>query len=246
MLRLGGGWMGILFLAGLLLGLRNPVARRLRYFTMMCLGVFIVVSALGRTQLMIIAPEMNTENPLVLLTPLVVIFGVAFFLTLLNQMNAPSVEVRYAVVGLVVVLACQPLIMTLLPPKSSPSAYPPYYPPDIQKFSGWMQPDELVMSDIPWAVAWYGDRQCTWTTLNAQSELYALNDYIKPVNALYLTLYTLDGKLFSECVQGSVGNWNNFAYKTVSLNQLPDKFPLTHFPLEALASGLFLADRQRW
>src|ERR1017187_4167408 len=102
MLSLGGGWMGILFLAGLLLGLRNVVARRLRYFTMMCLGVFLVVSALGRTQLSYISPELNTENPLVLLPPLVVIFGVAFFLTLLNQMNAPSVQVRSGVVGLVI------------------------------------------------------------------------------------------------------------------------------------------------
>jgi hypothetical protein len=246
MLRLGGGWMGILFLAGLLLGLRNVMARRLRYFTMMCLGVFILVSALGRTQLSFISPELNTENPLVLLTPLVVIFGVAFFLTLLNQMNVPSVEVRSGVIGLVVVLACQQFIMTLLPPKSSPSAYPPYYPPEIQKFSGWMRPDELVMSDIPWAVAWYGDRQCIWTTLNAQYEFVAFNDFIKPVNALYLTLNTLDGKLFTECIQGSVGSWNNFVYKTVALNQLPNHFPLVNFPLETLNSGLFLSDRKRW
>ena len=88
-LRLGGGWMAVLFLAGLLLGLRNVVARRLRYFTMMCLGVFILVSALGRTQWTAMSPELNTENPLVLLTPLVVIFGVAFFLTLLEPDERP-------------------------------------------------------------------------------------------------------------------------------------------------------------
>ena len=92
LLRLGGGWVGVLFLAGLLLGLRNTCARRLRYFTMMCLGVFILVSALGRTQCTPISPEMNTENLLVLLTPLVVIFGVAFFLTLLNQMNTAVIS----------------------------------------------------------------------------------------------------------------------------------------------------------
>ena len=51
LLRLGDGWMGVLFLAGVLLGLRNAAARRLRYFTLMCLGVFIVAEALGRTQM---------------------------------------------------------------------------------------------------------------------------------------------------------------------------------------------------
>ncbi len=245
MLRLGGGWMGILFLAGLLLGLRNPVARRLRYFTMMCLGVFLIVSALGRTQLSTISPETNTENLLVLLTPLVVIFGVAFFLTLLNQMNAPLVEVRYGVVGLVVVLACQPFIMTLLPPKAAPGAYPPYYPPEIQKFSGWMRPDELMMSDIPWAVAWYGDRQCTWTTINSQYEFFQFFDYVKPVRALYLTLNTLDAKLFTECLQGGVDSWGNFVFKTVAANQIPPQFPLKTAPYGVL-SGLFLTDHQRW
>jgi len=244
--RLGGGWMGILFLAGLLLGLRNVVARRLRYFTMFCLGMFLVVSALGRTQWGVLSPDLNSENLLVLLTPLAVIFGVAFFLTLVVQMNVPAPQVRYLVVGLVVVLVRLQFITTLLPPKMSPVAYPPYYPPDIQKFSAWMKPDELVMSDVPWAVAWYGDRQCAWTTLNCQYEFTGLNDFIKPVNALYLTLNTLDGRFLSECVQGGVQNWSNFAYKTVAYDQLPDDFPLKQFPLQSLGSGLFLCDHKRW
>jgi hypothetical protein len=244
--RLGGGWMGILFLAGLLLGLRNIGARRLRYFTMICAGVFLIFSALGRTQWSLLAPELNTENLLVLLTPLAVIFGVAFFVTLLVQMDVPTPGIRYAVVAVVVVLVRLPFILTLLPPKTSPVAYPPYYPPDIQKISSWMQPNELMMSDIPWAVAWYGDQQCTWTTFNCQYEFVALNDFIKPVNGLYLTLYTLDARFLSECVQGGVDNWGNFVYKTVAYNQLPAKFPLSKSPFEALRSGLFLSDRQRW
>jgi hypothetical protein len=244
--RLGGGWIGILFLAGLLLGLRNVVARRLRYFTMICLGVFMVVTALGRTQWSLVEGDMTTENLLVLLTPLVIIFGVAFFLTLLNQMNVPSLEMRYIVVGLVMILACLQFILTLLPPRVPPIAYPPYYPPDIQKFSAWMGPDELVMSDVPWAVAWYGGRQCTWTTINCQYEFVQLNDFIKPVSALYLTLNALDGKLLTECVQGSPDNWSNFGYKTIAYNQIPNHFPLKQFPLESFLSGLFITDHQRW
>src|ERR1035437_8556334 len=245
LLRLGGAWLGVLFLAGLLLGLRNVMARRLRYFTVRCLGVFILVSALGRTQWSVISPELNTENPLVLLTPLVMIFGVAFFLTLLNQMNSPSLEARYGVVGLVVVLACQQFIMTLLPPRTSPIAYPPYYPPEIQKIAGWMHPDELVMSDIPWAVAWYGDRQCTWTTINSRYEFFALNDYLKPVHALYLTLGTMDARLVTECLQGGVDSWGNFVLKTVAANQIPSQFPLKASG-RLSGFGLFLTDRQRW
>jgi hypothetical protein len=243
--RLGGGWMGILFLAGLLLGLRNPVARRLRYFTMMCLGVFIVVSALGRTQLTIISPELNTENPLVLLTPLVAIFGVAFFLTLLSQMNTPLPPVRFGVVGLVVALACQPFIMTLLPPSTSPRAFPPYEPAEIQKFGSWMRPGELIMSDIPWAMAWYGDRQCTWTTINSDYEFFQFNDYVKPVSALYLTAMTLDAKLYTDCFRGGADSWGKFIFKIVAANEIPPQFPLKAAPY-AVSTGLFLTDHQRW
>ena len=69
----------------------------------------------------------------------------------------------------------------------------------------------------------------------AQYEFVALNDYIKPVNGLYLTRDTLDGKLFTECIQGGVDSWSNFAYKTVAFNQLPGNFPLVNFPLESLS-----------
>jgi hypothetical protein len=244
--KLGDSWMGILFLAGLLLGLRNVAARRLRYFTMTCLGVFLVVTALSRTHWSVLDPELNAENLLVLLTPLAVMFGVAFFLTMLSQMNVPTPGMRLVVVALVVLLVRLQFILTFLPPKISTVAWPPYYPPDIQEVSAFIQPKELMMSDIPWAVAWYGDRQCTWTTLNCGYQFVALNDFIKPVSGLYLTLNTLNGSLLTDCVHGNPDNWSNFAYKTVAYNQLPDKFPLTKFPVDVLRSGLFLTDQQRW
>jgi 4-amino-4-deoxy-L-arabinose transferase-like glycosyltransferase len=245
LLRIGGSWVAVLFFAGLLLGLRNIAARRMRYFTMMCLGVFIVVQAMGRTQLTTISSDLSSENLLVLLTPFVVIFGIAFFLTLLNQMKTPTPQVRLGVIVLMVAVSCQTFIANLLPPKSSPVAYPPYYPPEIQKVSDWMRPDELMMSDIPWAVAWYGDHQCVWTTANSQYEFFQFNDYVKDVRGLYLTLNTLDQKLFTECLQGGVDSWGNFVLKTVAANQIPPQFPLKVAPY-GLLSGLFLTDRQRW
>ena len=54
----------------------------MRYFLLMCLGMFIVVQALGQTQLSDESPDVNSENLLVLLAPLVFIYGVSFFFTL--------------------------------------------------------------------------------------------------------------------------------------------------------------------
>ena len=247
LLRLGGGWLGILFFVGLLLGLPGLLARRMRYFTMACLGVFVVVQALGRTRLADYASELNSENLLVLLTPLVVIFGVAAFLKLIDQMNLMLSQIRSLAIGLMALLASLPLIATLLSPKISPVTYPPYYPPEIQRISGWMRSDELMMSDIPWAVAWYGQRQCAWTTLNARSEFLALNDNLaKPVRALYLTLVTLDSRLVSECLQGGVESWGNFVFQVVTASDIPPGFPLHHAPTGFLPDRLFLTDQQRW
>jgi hypothetical protein len=246
--KLGESWASMLFLAGLLLGFRSAASRRLRYFLLMCLGTFIVVQALGRTGLSDESPEVNSENLIVLTTPLVFIYGVVFFLTFLGQMKLPVKQLRSAIIGLFVALSCLPLIDTLLASKVSPVVYPPYYPPDIQKVAGWMKENELMMSDVPWAVAWYGHHQCVWLTLNAQDDFFAINDDLKPVQGLYLTPETLDAKLLSDCVRGGENSWGNFLLKSMVQNQAPLKFPLMHTPTgsAAIPSGLFLTDRQRW
>jgi len=175
-----------------------------------------------------------------------VIFAMAAFIALLNQLNTPSPEIRIGTVGLMLVVCCHTLFVNFVPPRASPVAYPPYYPPDIQKLSTWMRSDELIMSDIPWAVAWYGDRPSIWLTTNARKDFFAISDQIKHVSALYLTLSTMDGRLYSECVQGGANSWNHMVFRMLAANQLPEGFPLQVFPAFSLNSGLFLTDRVRW
>jgi hypothetical protein len=239
-----GGWAAVLFFAGLLLGLRNITARRMRYFTLMCLGVFIIAQALGKTGLSDFSPELNSENLLVLLTPLAFIFGLVFFLTLLDQMDFPAPPIRYAVIVLLIVFLWLPLIADLLPPKPSPTAYPPYHPPEIQTVSGWLKNDELMMSDVPWAVAWYGHHACVWDSLDVKDNFYALNDYFQPVKGIYLTTETLDGKFFSEMARGGENGWGHFSVQVGMKNDFPRGFPL-QIP-KVLNSGIFFTDRPRW
>jgi hypothetical protein len=246
--KLGGSWASVLFFAGLLLGFSRPGARRMRYFLMMCLGMLMIVQALGRTWLSDDSPEINSENLLVLVAPLVFIFGAAFFFTLLDQMTLPAVELRYVVIGLFIALCCLPLVLAMSS-KARPVNYPPYYPPDIQKAAGWMKENELMMSDVPWAVAWYGQRQCVWLTDDANAAFYAVNDYIKPVNGLFLTPRTTDSRLVSDCLQAGGDSWGHFAFEVYSQNKIPANFPLQHYPLGSaamIAHELFLTDVDRW
>jgi len=244
--KLGGSWVSMLFLAGLLLNFRSPAVRRMRYFLLMCLAVWVVVQALGRTQLSEESPEINSENLLVLLVPLVFIYGVSLFLILLEQMALPLRELRYVVKIIFVVLCCTPMIFALLPPRAIPVVYPPYYPPDIQLVTGWMKPNELMMSDVPWAVAWYGQRQCTWLTLNAQDDFFAINDYLKPVQALYLTPKTMDTKFASDWIRADEHSWGNFILQAVAQGKIPTSFPLNHAPTGFFPERMFLTDAERW
>jgi hypothetical protein len=246
--KLGGSWASLLFLAGLLLGFRGTATRRMRYFLLMCLGTFIVVQALGRTQLSDESPEVNSENLLVLLVPLVFCYGVSFFFTFLGQMKLVVLQLRYAVIAVFAVLSCLPMIFMFMLPKGSPVVYPPYYPPDIQQTAAWMKENELMMSDVPWAVAWYGRHQCVWLTLNAQDEFFAINDdfNLKPVLALYLTPKTMDGKFVSDMVHSGEHSWGSFIAVGVLQNQIPQGFPLRNAPTGFLPDRLFLTDRDRW
>ncbi len=244
--RFGGNWATLLFWAGLLLSFRSAAARRLRYFLLLCLGTFVVVQALGQTQLSVETPEVNSENLLVLFAPLAFIYGVSFFLTLLEQMNLPALQLRYPIIGAFLVLTCLPMIFVLLPPKTNPVTYPPYYPPELQQTASWMQKNELMMSDVPWAVAWYGQRQCVWLSLNAQSDFFAINDNLKPVLAVYLTPETMDSRFVSDWVMTRDYSWGSYILQVVTQHQIPPAFPLRIAPKGFLPERLYLTDRERW
>ena len=109
-----------------------------------------------------------------------------------------------------------------------------------------MKENELMMSDVPWAVAWYGNHQSIWLTLNAQDDFFAINDYFKPVQALYLTPETMDGKFVSDLVRSGEHSWGSFIALGVLQNQIPQGFPLRNSPTGFLPDRLFLTDRERW
>ncbi len=245
--RLGGSWGAVMFFAGLLLGFRNQAARHLRYFLMGSLVVLTVFQALGETQQSEASPTINPENLIVLVVPLMFIFGTVCFLTFLDQMKLPFPELRYIIMGGFVFVCSTTLIGSLFQSRPSPVVYPPYFPPDFQKVEAWTKPDELIMSDIPWAVAWYGDRQCVWLTLDAKQDFYAINDYLKSIEGLYLSRETLDGKLVTDCAASGPNSWGRMVLNIVAQKPLDSTFPLRRAPSSSImSSGLFLTDRPRW
>jgi 4-amino-4-deoxy-L-arabinose transferase-like glycosyltransferase len=173
--QLGGTWLTALFLVGLLVAYHDPAVSRTRYFVVVSLILMCLVQALGRTQLSEDSPQINSENLLVLFAPLLIIYGVSLFYLLLEQVEMPFRELRYAAISLFAIIASLPMILSFFSPHIVPISYPPYYPPALQEAAEkFTKPDELTVSDLPWAMAWYGQRQCAW--LNGPADVITINE----------------------------------------------------------------------
>jgi hypothetical protein len=112
------------------------------------------------------------------------------------------------------------------------------------------------MSDVPWAMAWYGERQSVWLTLKVgpdvtdpatHEDFLAINDYQKPIGALYLTPRTIDARFFTEWISAKELSWGSFILESLVKKELPPQFPLHKMIRGLFASGqLVLADTERW
>jgi hypothetical protein len=186
--RLGGNWVSAFFLVGLFIPFRNPALGRMRIFLLCSMALLFVVQAAGQTHLTGDSPEINSENLLALLAPLVFVYGVALFYTLLDQLNLVTVDTRGAVVGGFILVMCAPLLMSFMVGHRPDR---PIRPIRRCIFEGSRADaaEEFMVSDIPGAVAWYGDRQCGWLPLDDDQEFYEFNR-LKPIKAVYLTQRT--------------------------------------------------------
>ena len=241
--RLGGNWVPAFFLVGLLIPFRSAALGRVRGFLLCSMAVLFVAQALGRTHLSSDSPEINSENLLALLAPLVFVYGVAVFYTLLDQLQLIAVDARGAVVGALVLVASAPLLMSLLVGRG-PTANTPYSPLHIQRIARMMQPGEFMISDIPGAVAWYGDRPCGWLPLDDDREFYLYNSF-KPIKAVYLTQRTTNSRFLAQMML-NFKSWGHFAVECEMHGEVPAGFPLTKAPLGFLPDQVLVSDQARW
>lgn len=253
----GSGWVLALFFVSLLVGFRTPLIRRMRYWVLGSLVICYVTQALGRTELSEESVGIHSENYLVLLLPFLSVYAAAFFQTLLENIQVPAASLRRGITAILVALAGLPLLLQILPPRIIPIVYPPYYPPAIQPMGEWFKPNELLMSDVPWAVAWYGNRQCVWLTLEAtgisdvdsDENFFAVNDRLKPVYGLYLTPRSTNMRFETEILPA--GSWGSLILD-VSLGSrqgrpvVPATFPLRTVAPRFLPEQILLVDWPRW
>lgn len=227
---LGDGLLVCFFLTTFFYSFAREQVRRLRW----CLALGILATmALGAVY------GNATARLLHVFWPFALIYAVGFFYILLDRMQLRIPLLRMGVTAAFITLGAMPLIFTMLPPRAG-VPYPPYFPPYISHVCRMLTEDELLCTDMPWATAWYGNRNSLLLP-STLDEFYEINDYTKRVSGIYFTTITRDREYVRTLLTGPYRTWF-----PILEGRIPSDFPLTQgFPLNNF-DQLFLTDRPRW
>jgi hypothetical protein len=177
---IGSNYLIAFFLASLLHRFRRDEVFRLRRFLFWSLIMCVI-------WLGVAGPP--KRNILTMFLPLIIIYGTAFFYVMFERLQFRTRLLRRGMVGLFVFVNVLPFIFTILPPRTT-APYPPYDGGVVAAMGKTFRDEDMMVSDIPWAVAWYADRSAIWTPFEKEDYL-AINDNMRTISGIYLTQATL-------------------------------------------------------
>jgi len=228
---LGSGLAICFFLASFFHVFRRREANALRW----CLGGGVIAMVFA-----VAIGGSNMGTRLSVFLPWVVVFGSAFFVAVTDRILIED-EWKSVFSGLFVFLVALPaLVRASAMPAQNP--YPPYYPPFVSYTCSMLEDDEIVCSDIPWATAWYGNRESILLPVSTD-DFMALNEEWHPLSGLLITAQTYRQSFSDALVRGQHESW-----WPVLNRRVPEGFPLTHgisLPPDGY-DQLFLTDKIRW
>jgi hypothetical protein len=178
--------------------------------------------------------------------PLMTCYGLAYLVVLWNRLGIQLSIARGAFLTLLYLLCALPAILALpwFTSVKSLLRWPPYAPPYISVLNSWMKPNELIASDMPWAVAWYADRRAIWLpeTIKTFSDLSDYGVLGAPINGLYLTPVSGGQNKLSDITNGEYKDWAPIILRSPGL----EKFPLKWGAMLGLENEcIFLSDHDR-
>ncbi len=181
----------------------------------------------------------------VLFIPLFVGYGMAFLFVLWNRLELGSPLLRMVFVTLLLMLCAAPMALNLLSGPTTKIQWPPYVPPIIGFLNDWFQQDEVVCSDMPWAVAWYAQRKSLLLpeSLSAFNRLHDYNQTAQRISGLYLTPVTGNQRLMDDIYKGPYKDWAQLITRPPQTKDFP--FP-AFMPLPIDGECIIFADRERW
>jgi hypothetical protein len=179
--------------------------------------------------------------------PVMTCYGLAYLLVQFNRLALNIPFARVGFITLLYLLCAMPMIFAtpwLSPPKPF-VRWPPYVPALIAVLNDWMGPEEIVASDMPWAVAWYADRRSLGLpdTIQIMTDLGDYNLLGGPVNGLYLTPVSGTDNKYRDVVKGEYKNWSAVIQRTQMLEKFPMKWNTVALGFDN--ECIFLSDHDR-
>lgn len=170
---LGGIIVAPLFFISLLHPFKRPSIANFRW-AILLMWVF---AALGMAFFGISNEPLDPNQLHLLFAPIMTAYGLAFISILWSRLDVVvGNPILRNVHLIVVVLICSlPLILALprrvtnglnIRERGGFPHWPPYYAPALNSLEsglkGWVKKEQIIVSDQPWAVAWYADRISVW------------------------------------------------------------------------------------
>jgi hypothetical protein len=249
----GKNVVAIFFFLSLLHSFRRGETRSMRWavFLMWLFGV-LGMSYFGFSDYDL-QTSMSANDLHVLFIPVMASYGFALLLVMWSRVTVqgrelsrmPLFNVSFQV--LIVGITALPLLNRYTDPPKFGFNFPPYFPRVFNELNDWFTPNDIICSDMPWAVAWYADRKSLWLPMTLP-EFNELNDFRfnNRVTGLLFTPVTGFRGLLSDVGVGEFKEWRLFIMR--------DPRAASNFPLKAAkpifiaqaAHYLLFADRDRW
>ncbi len=180
-----------------------------------------------------------------LFLPVFSAYGIAFLMVLWNRVDLRLPAARKVFIGVIFTVTGLPMAINLLTAPPQRVQWPPYVAPFINTVANWMDPGEVLCSDMAWATAWYGGRRSLLLPATTDQFL-TIHDYKYlggPVNGLYLTPVSGNRPWLSQIAKGEYRQWAPFIMRTADLKGFPLQF-FTPLPIDN--ECVFYSNRDRW
>jgi hypothetical protein len=239
-LLLGGIAVTPFFFASLFHPFRRPETNAFKWLIfMMLLGAFAGSVFVGTN-----AQPLSPNQTLILLGPSIAIYGYAMVIVFFYRLKLELSIYRYAIYAAFFLITGLPTVFGFLF-GGLRIQFPPYAPGAMQMIGAITKPNEIIASDMPWAMAWYADRKSLWLP-SRRKDFYEYHDNESlgaPIVGLYLTPISRDTNFLSDIVFGEYRDWASII---LGLPQGLNDFPLKSTVGLMNNQCLLLMDRNRW
>ncbi len=207
----------------------------------MWVGAFLGMSVFG------VSGAVSSNQLHVLFVPLMTAYGLAFLLVLWGRLQFDLPFLRAAFLVVLFLAVGGQLLANLM---STPRRFqwPPYLPAFMDNYSAWMKPDEVLVSDIPWAVAWYADRKSMLLPATIEQFEIIHHDRLArgPLMGIYLTPYSAGQPTYSGIINGRYSQWARFIVREIQQEDISDWILRSAILLPIEGDSILYADRPRW